>query len=124
LTKPDCLPSGSGDDTLRNILAGHKYQLGHGYFVLKNLAQDAIDRGLSSKDARIQERIFFETTVPWGTTLKNYSNRFGAENLQDYLAKILVSDTEQQKTQIFSNKLCCQSTAQRHFSTFCSHTSD
>ncbi|KAF2269616.1 hypothetical protein CC78DRAFT_236102 [Lojkania enalia] len=91
LTKPDCLPSGSREDTLRNILDGKKYQLGHGYFVVKNLAQNDIDNGLTHQDARLQERNFFEHTPLWSTTFCDHGDRFGTQNLQAYLSKRLAA---------------------------------
>jgi hypothetical protein len=89
LTKPDRLPGGSRPDRLQAVLDGDRFTLGHGYFVVKNPSQDDIDRGLSHRDARMQERHFFDHTEPWATTLRGYYDRFGTKMLQKSLSETL-----------------------------------
>jgi hypothetical protein len=93
LTKPDCLPVGASEQTLGAALDGRSFKLGHGYFVVKNLAQDALNRGLGNRDAREQEREFFQNRAPWATTLQSHQAHFGTPALQSYLAEKLASQS-------------------------------
>ncbi|KAF2649094.1 interferon-induced GTP-binding protein Mx [Lophiostoma macrostomum CBS 122681] len=93
LTKPDCLPVGASEQTLGAALDGRSFALGHGYFVVKNLAQDALNRGLDNRDARNQEREFFSSRAPWATTLLSHQSRFGTSALQSYLAEKLAAQS-------------------------------
>ena len=77
LTKPDRLPVGSRAEKMKAVLNGDRFTLGHGYFVVKNPSQDDIDRGLTHRDARMEERQFFERTEPWATTFRDYQVRLG-----------------------------------------------
>ncbi|KAF9697503.1 hypothetical protein EKO04_004252 [Ascochyta lentis] len=86
LTKPDRLPQGSSSSDLANILEGRRFQLGHKYFVVKNLNSDEIQQGLTHHDARRLEREFFSTVAPWSTDLQSYQPRFGTINMQQYLS--------------------------------------
>jgi hypothetical protein len=86
LTKPDRIPEGSRDEKLRAIFENKRFILGHGYFVVRNLGQDQIDDGLTHRDARVQEQLFFANNSPWATTLAEYQSRFGTLNLQTYLS--------------------------------------
>ena len=90
LTKPDLLPAGSKEEKLGCVLRGDIFKLGHGYFVVKNPAQDAINAGLSHAYARAQEQMFFDTSHPWSSQmLQAYRDQFGTPNLQAYLSKTL-----------------------------------
>lgn len=60
--------------------------MGHGYFVVKNLNSDEIDRGLTHQDARRLEQQFFSTVAPWSTDLQPYQSRFGTINMQHFLS--------------------------------------
>ncbi|KAF2010689.1 P-loop containing nucleoside triphosphate hydrolase protein [Aaosphaeria arxii CBS 175.79] len=90
LTKPD-LPSGSSDVTIRKVLSGQAYRLGHGYFVVKNLSQEDIKKGVSHADARLQEEEFFSTNEPWLSS--EYQDRFGTPRLQSFLSKELAAQS-------------------------------
>lgn len=85
LTKPDCLPNGSRAEKLQSVLDGKRFQLGHGYFVVKNPGQDLLDSGLTHRDARTQEDEYFARNEPWSSTLSRYQDRFGTMNLQKFL---------------------------------------
>jgi len=89
LTKPDRLPVGSRAEKMKAVLNGDRFTLGHGYFVVKNPSQDDIDRGLTHRDARMEERQFFERTEPWATTFRDYQVRFGTKALQKSLSETL-----------------------------------
>jgi hypothetical protein len=91
LTKPDRLPAGSRADKLQPVLAGTRFELGRGYFVVKNPGQDDIDRGMTHRDARLQEREYFEQVAPWATTLQHYHGRFGTKALQQCLSETLAA---------------------------------
>ncbi|KAF1962691.1 P-loop containing nucleoside triphosphate hydrolase protein [Byssothecium circinans] len=87
LTKPDRLPACSRVGKLEQVLAGRRFPLGHGYFVVKNPPQDDINRGVSHRHARAQEQQFFSTNEPWTTTdFQAYQSRFGSANLQRALS--------------------------------------
>ncbi|KZM24164.1 uncharacterized protein EKO05_0010821 [Ascochyta rabiei] len=86
LTKPDRLPQGSSSGDLASVLENRRFQLGHRYFVVKNLDSDEIQQGLTHQDARRLEREFFATVAPWSTDLQPYQSRFGTVNMQQYLS--------------------------------------
>ncbi|KAI4909131.1 hypothetical protein J4E85_011602 [Alternaria conjuncta] len=86
LTKPDCLPKGSRHDKLMEVFDQKRFALGHGYFVVKNPAQDELNKGLTHQEARLQEHHFFSGEDPWSTTFKDYAHRFGTLNLQSFLS--------------------------------------
>lgn len=86
LTKPDRLPKGESPRDLANILEGRRFQLGHNYYVVKNLNSDEIQQGLTHHDARKLEQNFFSTVPPWSTDLQAYRARFGTINMQHYLS--------------------------------------
>ncbi|KAL6709975.1 hypothetical protein ACN47E_000760 [Coniothyrium glycines] len=90
LTKPDLLPPGTADETLVKLLEGNSFKLGHGYFVVKNLDKEEINRGLTHRDARVKEREFF-ASGRWTDTLQEFQSRFGTRNLQQYLSKQLAT---------------------------------
>ncbi|RMZ68410.1 dynamin family [Pyrenophora seminiperda CCB06] len=92
LTKPDRLPPGSRHDKLKDVFDQKRFALGHGYFVVKNLGQDEIDRGLTHGQARHQEQQFF-SQAPWATTFGRYQHRFGTLNLQGFLSGKLAEQT-------------------------------
>jgi hypothetical protein len=86
LTKPDRLPEGSRHEKLMEVFDHKRFALGHGYFVVKSLGQDQINKGFTHQQARLQEQQFFTETVPWATTFKHYESRFGTLNLQRFLS--------------------------------------
>ncbi|KAF2009559.1 hypothetical protein BU24DRAFT_444935 [Aaosphaeria arxii CBS 175.79] len=90
LTKPD-LPGGSSQATISKVLSGQAYRLGHGYFVVKNLSQDDIEKGVSHADARLQEEEFFSANEPWLSS--EYQDRFGTLRLQSFLSKELAAQS-------------------------------
>ncbi|KAF2192948.1 P-loop containing nucleoside triphosphate hydrolase protein, partial [Zopfia rhizophila CBS 207.26] len=102
LTKPDRLPSHSRVDELRNVLNGQAYALGHGYFVVKQPGQDGIERGITHREARIEEEKFFDRQEPWSTTFSAHRHQFGTRNLQTALSKKLAAQTLQILPQIKS----------------------
>ncbi|ORY10975.1 P-loop containing nucleoside triphosphate hydrolase protein [Clohesyomyces aquaticus] len=91
LTKPDRLPPGTREEALAAILGGQKFQLGHGYFSVKNLGQHGIEARISHENARQQERDFFAHNAPWCTSLQHFRHRFGILRLQDYISKKLAA---------------------------------
>ncbi|KAH7119777.1 interferon-induced GTP-binding protein Mx [Dendryphion nanum] len=93
LTKPDCLPPGSKEETLHGVFSGRFYKLGHGYFVVKNPSQNDIDGGIGHLHARRVEEEFFNITKPWSSSLSHYRVQFGTPNLQAYLSKTLATQS-------------------------------
>ncbi|KAF2998648.1 hypothetical protein E8E13_007813 [Curvularia kusanoi] len=89
LTKPDRLPPLSSSAELAGILDGHKFAMGHGYFVVKNLSSDQIQQGFTHLDARRMEEEFFSSVAPWSTDLQHCQTRFGTLRLQQYLSSQL-----------------------------------
>ncbi|KAH7556603.1 P-loop containing nucleoside triphosphate hydrolase protein [Bipolaris maydis] len=89
LTKPDRLPAGSRHDKIREIFDRKRFALGYGYFVVKNPGQDEINRGISHREARIQEESFFREDTTWRDAFKSYADYFGTLNLQAFLSKTL-----------------------------------
>lgn len=90
-TKPDLFPEGTPDKDLLCVLNNSKFGLGHGYFVVKNPNQVALQRGLSHHQARDEEQTFFASKEPWSGRFRAYGDRFGTGHLQQYLSKTLAS---------------------------------
>lgn len=89
LTKPDRLPAGTNFGDLRDILEGRRFELGHGYYVTKQLSQVELENQVSHAEARISEARFFKTTAPWHQTFESFGARFGTPNLQTELSRLL-----------------------------------
>ncbi|KAH6865449.1 interferon-induced GTP-binding protein Mx [Alternaria rosae] len=86
LTKPDLIPEGSRHDKLMEVFDEKRFALGHGYFVVKNLNQVEMGRGLTHTQARFKEHQFFSQGTPWSTEFSHYQHRFGTLNLQGFLS--------------------------------------
>lgn len=86
LTKPDRVTS-QHEDLAQwiEILDGTKFQLGHGYFVVKNNPDPTVEHAI----AREQERDFFTGTF-WGGYLAPFQDRFGVPRLQVALSNVLM----------------------------------
>jgi hypothetical protein len=74
---------------VQDILKGHKYQLGRGWFVTKQLSQQEIDVGMDFGQGKDLERDLF-ATIPWAGT-PSLRDRYGMSNLQDEIAGSLAS---------------------------------
>lgn len=75
--------------SVQDILRGHKYELGKGWFVTKQRSQQDIDAGVDRATAREREEELF-TTSPWADDL-SLRDRYGLPKLQDVIAKSLES---------------------------------
>ncbi|KAL1882505.1 hypothetical protein Plec18167_002921 [Paecilomyces lecythidis] len=89
LTKPDRVQSGESLDQWIEILGGKKFELGHGYFVVRNNS----DARVSHSQARDEEDLFFHEH-PWSTILAPYSERFGTRKLQTALSSLLLEQIQ------------------------------
>ena len=83
--KPDRLEKRERLDQWIEILEGRKFQVGFGYFVVKNNADHTIDH----PTARAEEMDFFGTHEIWAGHLKQYADRFGTCQLQTALSQKL-----------------------------------
>lgn len=90
MTKPDRIDNPARYDDIRTALEGTDDQLGHGYYVVKQPDQVALDRAITHAEARAQEMAFFEQTAPWATELAACRERFGTVHLQGALSSKLV----------------------------------
>ena len=90
LTKPDRLQEGESMDQWIEILKGQRYNLGFGYFVIKNNPDPSVDHAA----ARIEEAEFFENIEPWAHTLRDHSTRFGTLPLQTVLSQRLTTQIQ------------------------------
>lgn len=87
LTKPDRVQEAESLDQWIQILAGQRFELGHGYHIVKNNP----DPNVNHATARAQEKEFFTRNTPWSTDLKEYNDRFGTLQLQTFLSQILTA---------------------------------
>lgn len=85
LTKPDRLIKESCHEILHHVYEKKHLPLGYGYFVVRNLGQEQLDKHLTHEDARAQERQFFETAEPF-EAFRQHNSRFGTWNLQSFLS--------------------------------------
>ena len=58
---------------------------------MKNPSQADLDKGMSHQDARNAEMRFFSTVEPWMTRLRTFHDRFGTQNLQQFLSEKLAA---------------------------------
>ncbi|KAH2284604.1 hypothetical protein KXW02_002365 [Aspergillus fumigatus] len=89
LTKPDRIQTGESYDQWVEILEGDKFALGHGYYIVRNNPNPAIEHSR----AREEEAVFFAKS-PWATDLSAYQNRFGTRNLQSALSSLLLEQIQ------------------------------
>ena len=89
LTKPDTLTIGAvkAKENWLAVLEGRRDKTTHGYFCTRQPDDDERARGITSAEARAEEKAFFAKTAPWNAS-KN-RQRFGTENLVENLASLL-----------------------------------
>lgn len=91
LTKPDLVDDNPEKIAgIGNIMGGGVFRMDYGWFVTKQLSQKQLSQGISHEKARKAETEFF-AGGPWANDLATYQTRFGTENLQNALSKILTS---------------------------------
>ncbi|WEW58235.1 hypothetical protein PRK78_003703 [Emydomyces testavorans] len=93
LTKPDRIDGGY--EQWEELLSGEKFQLGHGYYVVKNNSDPIVTHAL----AREEERVFF-AHPPWRTEFSDYRERFGTRKLQAALSTLLLKQIQNSLPQI------------------------
>ncbi|KAF7719668.1 Uncharacterized protein PECH_004168 [Penicillium ucsense] len=86
LTKPDRALGMESFEQWREILAGQKFKLGHGYFVVRNNQNPGVDHAR----ARKEEERFFDDPF-WKGTMSEYRDRLGVRRLQEALKEILMA---------------------------------
>ena len=91
ITKPDRFQKGESFEQWDQILNGQRYDLGFGYYVVKNNPNTAIGNAI----ARREEEAYFNEEEPWSTTLSKFQDRFGTPKLVMALSQKL---TEQIRT--------------------------
>ncbi|KAL4943649.1 hypothetical protein BDV06DRAFT_221004 [Aspergillus oleicola] len=90
LTKPDRFDPKESHAQWEEILQGDKFKLGHGYYVVRNDPDPAVEHSV----AREQEEIFF-TSGAWSNELAAYQDRFGTRRLQTFLSGLLFQQIQQ-----------------------------
>ena len=85
LTKPDRLMDDESLAQWIQILRGESFQLGHGYYVIKNNKDPHVDHAT----ARREEADFFDQDEPWTGILRPYHKQFGTLQLQAALSDLL-----------------------------------
>ncbi|KAF2472329.1 P-loop containing nucleoside triphosphate hydrolase protein [Lindgomyces ingoldianus] len=91
LTKPDRIDNDSRHKDVKKALDGEADVLGHGYYVVKQPSQEALEKKITHSEARREEEMFFDQTDPWATNLHTHRERFGTLNLQTALSKKLAA---------------------------------
>lgn len=93
LTKPDLVNEEDATSHWNDILAGKKYMLGHGYYVVRN----NVDPNVGFAIARDQETEFFSNpnSVFSRPPLVAHNKRFGSRNLVKQLSKMLADEIRQ-----------------------------
>lgn len=98
LTKPDRVQEAESLDQWIQILAGQRFELGHGYHIVKNNP----DPNVNHATARAQEKDFFARNTPWSTVLREYNDRFGTLQLQTFLSQRLTAQIKDRFVTTFS----------------------
>ena len=70
------------------FIRGEAEHLTNGWFAVKQPATKDLKEGITWKEAREQESIFFSSTHPW-SSWADYRHRFGTHNLTESLSNIL-----------------------------------
>ncbi|KAJ5646764.1 hypothetical protein N7490_003136 [Penicillium lividum] len=90
LTKPDRLHiTAESYHQLAEILDGHKFSLGHGYYVVLNNPDPDVDHLV----ARREEDSFFGQPF-WSGNMAAYQDRFGVQTLQTALSNMLMAQIQ------------------------------
>ncbi|KAJ5380795.1 uncharacterized protein N7496_003223 [Penicillium cataractarum] len=89
LTKPDRISRMESFDQWKEILAGQKFKLGHGYFVVRNNGDPTVDHA----KARMEEEAFFSDPF-WVGLHSQHQDRFGIRRLQTALSAILMDQIQ------------------------------
>ncbi|KAE8374985.1 P-loop containing nucleoside triphosphate hydrolase protein [Aspergillus bertholletiae] len=90
LTKPDRIQSGESYSQWVDILEGYKFKLGHGYYIVRNNPDPAVEHS----QARAEEADFF-ASPPWtAEELAPYQDRFGIPRLQTSLSSLLLEQMQ------------------------------
>ena len=97
LTKPDRVQQAESLEQWMQVLAGERFGLGHGYYVVKNNPDPIVDHWT----ARNQEKDFFAHNTPWSTTLQQYDDRFGTLQLQTFLSQKLTAQIKARLVAVF-----------------------
>lgn len=90
LTKPDRLMDDESLTQWIQILRGESFQLGHGYYVIKNNKDPLVDHAT----ARREEAEFFTREEPWTGLLQPFNKQFGTLQLQGALSDLLTSQIQ------------------------------
>ncbi|MCJ1463834.1 hypothetical protein MMC07_002443 [Pseudocyphellaria aurata] len=87
LTKPDRHQQGESQTQWLEMLRGQRFQLGFGYFVVKNNP----DSTIAHATARAEEREYFLREEPWANAWNRHSDHFGTLRLQTFLSQKLTA---------------------------------
>ena len=85
ITKPDRFQEGESFEQWDQILNGERYEVGFGYYVVKNNP----DIKVGNTRARKEEETYFSEEEPWSTVLNKYEDRFGTAKLVTALSQKL-----------------------------------
>lgn len=89
LTKPDRLSSYESFQQWSEILEGKKFNLGHGYYVVRNNPDPDVEHA----KAREEEEKFFGEPF-WSGNLAGFQQRFGTRHLQSALSTVLLEQIQ------------------------------
>ncbi|CAB4416615.1 unnamed protein product [Rhizophagus irregularis] len=87
LTKPDTIEEGT-HDTWMKIMRGDAHRLALGYYVVRNPKPKELKEGITFKEARKNEKNFFDNEEPWRSFY--IRDRLGVEHLQKKLSDLLI----------------------------------
>jgi hypothetical protein len=90
LTKPDRLPADHDGHTWRDVLEGKAFPQGHGYFAVKQLAQQNLKNGTPHTEARVMERSYFDSPA-WTARFAGFEDQCGTLKLQGALSHKLAA---------------------------------
>lgn len=89
LTKPDRLSSYESFQQWSEILEGKKFNLGHGYYVVRNNPDPDVEHAKARQE---EERFFGEPF--WSGNLAGFQHRFGTRHLQSALSTVLLEQIQ------------------------------
>ncbi|PKK67265.1 hypothetical protein RhiirC2_752015 [Rhizophagus irregularis] len=87
LTKPDTIEEGT-HDTWMKIMRGDAHRLALGYYVVRNPKPKELKEGITFKEARKNEKNFFDNEEPWRSFY--IRDRLGVDHLQKKLSDLLI----------------------------------
>lgn len=90
MTKVDRIEQGAGAERKwLELLYNQENTLPNGWYCVKQPSPEQLRSGITRREARDNERAFFEDTPPWSLLAGDVRDRLGSAALTDHLSRML-----------------------------------